>query len=131
MIVAYSASRITRRLADWQDLIKLVERTGCRVETVVSGKIDVNTADGRMMLNLLASIDQGEAERTAERIKRAHRQRQDEGRHAWTRRPFGHERDGSQRLAEADAIREAARMIIEESARRFTACASDGTPPAC
>jgi site-specific DNA recombinase len=119
LIIAYSASRITRRMADWLDLIKLVERTGVKIETVVSGKVDVNTADGRMMLQIMASIDQGEAERTAERIARAHRQRQDEGRPNWTRRPFGHEVDGTEREAEATAIRTAAGMIIDERATLY------------
>jgi site-specific DNA recombinase len=32
VIIAYSASRITRRMADWLDLIKLVERTGVKIE---------------------------------------------------------------------------------------------------
>jgi hypothetical protein len=112
VIVAYSASRITRRLSDWQDLITLVEATGCRVETVVSGAVDVNTADGRLVLNMLASVDQAEAERTAERITRAHRQRVDAGRAHWPRRPFGHEKDGTVHAVEAAAIVDAAERIL-------------------
>jgi DNA invertase Pin-like site-specific DNA recombinase len=125
VIIAYSASRITRRVADWQSIIDMIEsgrkagRT-IRVETIVSGKIDVNSADGRMMLGIMAQIDQGEAERTAERVTRKHRERQDAGRHNWTRRPFGFNADGTPCEAEAAAIEAAARMVIEERATLYS-----------
>ncbi|HEY7223046.1 MAG TPA: recombinase family protein [Micromonosporaceae bacterium] len=121
VIIAYSMSRITRRPAEWETLIKLVEETGVRIETIVSGSVDVNTADGRMVLRMLASTDAGEAERVAERVARAHRQRVSEGRPNWRLRPFGHEiiRDEKGRMtriaentAEADAIRAAVDRIM-------------------
>ena len=119
VIVAYSMSRITRRMSEWLILLDLIRETGVRIETIVSGTADVNTADGRAVLLTIATWDQAEAERTAERIARAHRQRADSGRPNWTRRPFGHNLDGTECEAEAAAIRAAARMIIEERATLY------------
>lgn len=112
VIVAYSMSRITRRPAEWETLIQLVEQTGVRIETCVSGTADINTADGRAVLRTIAAWDAAEAERTAERIARAHRQRQQHGRPNWPRRPFGHRPDGREEPAEAAAIRWAAEAIL-------------------
>ena len=69
-ILAYSNSRLTRRPREFEDLIDLAERHGVRIVTVVSGEDNLATADGRMIARLKASIDVGEAERTAERAQR-------------------------------------------------------------
>jgi DNA invertase Pin-like site-specific DNA recombinase len=112
VIISYSMSRVTRRPAEWETLIQLVEQTGVRIETCVSGTADINTADGRAVLRTIAAWDAAEAERTAERIQRAHRQRQQHGKPNWTRRPFGHRPDGREEPAEAAAIRWAAEAIL-------------------
>jgi len=78
-VVAYSSSRMYRRLLDLLPLLELVKEKGIELATVASGNINLDTADGRMMANILASIDQGEAERTGERIKRAQRARREAG----------------------------------------------------
>jgi DNA invertase Pin-like site-specific DNA recombinase len=49
-------------------LIDLTKTGGVEIDTVASGRIDLATADGRMIAGLLAQIDQGEAGRISERI---------------------------------------------------------------
>ena len=89
VIVAYSNSRLTRRLMELQDLIDLHDRHGVRIHTVVSGSDDLSTADGRMTANIKASVDQAEAERTSERLKRAFLADAQAGKVNKGTRPFG------------------------------------------
>lgn len=79
VIVAYSTSRLTRRPAEYDQLISLFKTVGVRVETVVSGIADLSFADGRAMARVLAAMDCAEAERTGERIARAALQRAERG----------------------------------------------------
>src|SRR3954454_22141522 len=75
VVLAYSNSRLTRRLAELEDLIQLHERTGVVFMTVVSGNDNLSTADGRMVARIKASVDSAEAERIGERVAAA-RERQ-------------------------------------------------------
>ncbi|MGH2966218.1 MAG: recombinase family protein [Solirubrobacterales bacterium] len=70
-VVAYSSSRFYRRVRELDELIELLNDRQVEVATVVSGRIDLSTADGRMTARMLAVIDQGEAERIGERSSRA------------------------------------------------------------
>lgn len=69
LIIAYSNSRLTRRPAEWEDLIKLYERAGVTVHTCTSGSVNLATADGRAVARTIAAWDAAEAERTGERVK--------------------------------------------------------------
>lgn len=71
VVLAYSTSRLTRRPMEYVRLITLVEKRDTRIDTVVSGRVDLITADGRFIARTLANADAAEAERTAERVKRA------------------------------------------------------------
>lgn len=112
-IIAYSNSRLTRRLLELESLIRLHEAHGTRIVTVVSGEDNLSTADGRMVARIKASVDSAEAERTGERIRRAHLQRARSGATNHGGRPFGWADD---KLAldprEARLIREAAQQVI-------------------
>lgn len=92
-IVAYSNSRLTRRLRELEDLLDLHGKHGIKFLTVVSGEDDLSTADGRMTARIKASVDAGEAERAGERIARAHLQRAREGKVNHGARPFGWQDD--------------------------------------
>lgn len=94
-IVAYSNSRLTRRMAELEDLIKLHDTTGVKFHTVVSGQDDLSTADGRMVARIKASVDAAESDRVSERQKAAFRQRALKGEPKLQRqRPFGWKADG-------------------------------------
>lgn len=94
-VVAYSSSRMYRRVKDLGRLLDLTKQNGgVDIATVVSGDVNLNTADGRMMANILASIDQGEAERTSERVARKIQDKAQAGAaKSGGRRPYGYEWD--------------------------------------
>jgi site-specific DNA recombinase len=128
-IVYYSTSRLTRRPMEYEAIIGLVESTGVRLASVASGMVDLTTADGRMVGRILAANDAAEAERISERVRRTFVQHREAGRpHTTGTRPFGYRPGGiAADPVEAEAIREAARLVIEEGAslgevvRRWTA----------
>lgn len=94
-IIAYSNSRLTRRMRELEDLIQLHEKTGVQIHTVVSGQDDLSTADGRMVARIKASVDAGESDRLAERSKAAFRAKAMTGEPRITsHRPFGWLSDG-------------------------------------
>jgi site-specific DNA recombinase len=94
-VVAYSSSRMYRRIKDLGELIDLTKQNGgVEIATVASGDVNLNTADGIMLANILASIDQGEAMRTGERVSRKHEDKARAGdAKSGGRRPYGYEWD--------------------------------------
>jgi site-specific DNA recombinase len=113
VVLAYSNSRLTRRLRELEDLITLHERHGVRVLTVVSGEDDLSTADGRMVARIKASVDAAEAERTAERVKRKHLENAQNGKAVGGRRPFGWQPDKvTLNEYEAQLLRQAAADVL-------------------
>lgn len=114
VVLAYSNSRLTRRLRELEDLIQLHEQHGTRILTVVSGEDNLSTADGRMVARIKASVDAGEAERTAERVTRKHLEMAQAGRVVGGgNRPFGWDDDQvTVREREAALIREAAADVL-------------------
>ncbi len=123
-IIAYSASRLTRRPSEWEDLIRLYETAGTAIHTVVSGTANFATADGRATARTVAAWDAAEAERTAERVQRAKAENVTKGEWRGGRRPFGYEADGvTVRPDEAEALERAADAII--AGRSLSAVARD------
>lgn len=113
MLLSYSNSRITRRPLEWEELIKLHELHGTAIITCVSGRADFATADGRAVARTIAAWDAAEAERTAERVKRAKDDAVARGEWRGGRRPFGYESDGvTVKEDEARALEKAADAII-------------------
>lgn len=90
VVLAYSLSRLTRQVREFLDLIDLHSQTGALIRTCVSGDPDLTTADGRATALTLATWDQAEAERTAERVRRAALQKAEQG-HYTGKRPFGYQ----------------------------------------
>jgi DNA invertase Pin-like site-specific DNA recombinase len=124
VVVAYSSSRLTRRPVENEALIQLHERYGTRFAFVVSGQYDLSTADGRQWARIAASIDAGEAERTAERVARAKAQAAQEGKFRGGGRPYGYEEDGlGVREHEAAVVREASAAVL--AGRSVAAVARD------
>lgn len=115
VILAYSNSRLTRRPAEWLQLIELANTGRIRVKTVASGEHDLSTADGRAVALTIAAWDAAEAERTAERVLRAHAQLAASGAHNGPR-PFGWDFNEDKTLtinpAEAAVIRECVQRVL-------------------
>lgn len=124
VLVCYSTSRLTRRPLDYERLIRLVLDTGLQISTVVSGAVDLGTADGRAIARVLAAMDAAEAERTGERISRASQQRAERGEwHGGPVPPWGYaftdpttSADGKRSLVvlpeRAALVREAAERVL-------------------
>lgn len=89
LILAYSNSRLTRRPAEWEDLIKLYERSKVTVHTWASGTVDLSKADGRAVARTIAAWDAAEAERTGERVKEDVKRRAKKGLFHGGGRSFG------------------------------------------
>lgn len=121
-ILAYSNSRLTRRMSELEELITLTEVTeasfgkgnGVKFHTVVSGNDDLSTEDGKFAARIKASMDASEAGRISERSKAAHRSKALKGIHKKTPwRAFGFMDDGvTHNPAEAQLIREAVDKVI-------------------
>jgi site-specific DNA recombinase len=111
-IVFYTTSRLTRRPLEYERLIALVEARGTLLQSVRSGSVDLTTADGRMIARMLAAADAAEAERTGERVARAHEQRRAAGKAHGSGVQFGYRAGMVQHPAEAAAVRTAAGIVL-------------------
>lgn len=113
-VYAYSNSRLTRRPMELEVLIQLAQQYGLTIRTKASGDDDLNTADGRMVARIKASVDAGEAERTGERVKRQKEQRLAAGLPPGSRyRTFGYTRDWQVIEDEAAVVRETFQRIAD------------------
>lgn len=118
VLVCYSTSRLTRRPLDYERLIRLTQDRSVRIATVVSGAVDLSTADGRVIARVLAAMDAAEAERTGERISRACQQRAEKGEwHGGPRPPFGYRLVPSGGKRTLAVVPEAAALIHEAADR--------------
>ncbi|MGF6821165.1 site-specific DNA recombinase [Microbacterium sp. ZKA21] len=132
-IIAYSMSRVSRRPAEWEELIALSANDGIQFLYEVSPRYDLNTADGRATARTVSAWDAAEAERTGERVRHAKAATLAAGKDIGGPRPFGWEPDRrTHRAAEADLIRSGAAAILAGASVRSVAMAwnqSGITPP--
>jgi site-specific DNA recombinase len=113
-ILAYSNSRLTRRMRELEDLLDLHDQHGVQIHTVVSGSDDLATADGRMTARIKASVDAAEAERTGERLQRAFLAKAQQGTVNQGGRPFGWQADKiTLDPAESALVREAVADVLD------------------
>lgn len=116
IILSYSASRLTRRPMELEQLISLHERKGVLLRTIVSGDTNLATADGRAVARTIAAWDAAEAERIGERVARAARQRREEGKWHGGNTPYGYRHLGEGKLGidpdRAAVVNEAARRVL-------------------
>jgi site-specific DNA recombinase len=118
VLVAYSTSRLTRRPLDYERLIALVDETGLEIVTVVSGDVDLTTADGRAIARVLAAIDAAESERMGERLVRANLQRAENGEwHGGSKPPWGYAFAAVEGKRQLVIVEERAAMVREAATR--------------
>lgn len=112
IIVGWRLDRLTRSMAELEQLIDLTERSGCSVTTVM-GDLDLTTGTGRMLARILGAVARQEVETKAERQRLANQQRATEGR-PFSGGPslFGYRPDGEVIESEAEAIRQAAEDVL-------------------
>jgi len=116
-VIAWHPDRLYRRAADLEEIVNIAETKHLQIATVASGDVDLSTSTGRMTARIVASVAQGEVERTRERVKRAKAQALKDGRRRGGPRPFGFEwvkKDKTLKVRkdEAQVVREATQAII-------------------
>lgn len=102
LVIVYHLDRLTRSMRDLEDVIDSGIEVGC-----ATGDVDLSSDAGRLVGRILGAVARGEVERKSARQVLANEQRAEAGRPMWVRRPFGYERDGSVREAEAALVRRA------------------------
>ncbi len=117
-IVSWAPDRLARRPRDLEDILDLAEQQGVSLATV-SGDVDLSTPYGRAIARIFGAIAKQETEQKGARQRRANQQRAQDGRTAWTRRPFGFDRDDEARVvvveSEAAELRKAADSVLTGS----------------
>ncbi|RZS80192.1 recombinase-like zinc beta ribbon protein [Motilibacter rhizosphaerae] len=116
-VTFYSNSRLTRRPREWEQVIELAQKHKIRLASVKSGAADLTTADGRAVARTIAAWDAAEAERTGERVSRAHEQRRAQGRAHGGHHVFGYLKpDASQGIGYTTHIDPEAQAAIRQAA---------------
>jgi len=87
-VIALHVDRLLRNMTEMEGLIDLAERTGCKIDTVESGELDLTTSAGRGMARMMANFATIEVERKSERHLSKAKQMRTQGR-GMGRRPFG------------------------------------------
>lgn len=112
-IVALSTSRLTRRPRELEDLVDLVDEHGTEIHTAKVGRVDLATAQGRMLARILAAADAAEAEVNSERSRDERAQRRARGLPNGGTRPFGWQANGiDPHPTEMPALRRAVEEVI-------------------
>lgn len=112
-IIAWHTDRLHRSPKELEAFIDLVESTGCTVDTVQAGPVDLSTPSGRVMARTLGAFARYESEHKSERIRRKLEQNAAAGRIHGGRRPYGWDDDRvTIRECEAAVIRTAAERIL-------------------
>ena len=86
-VVAYRTDRLHRRPAELESFIKLADEKAIPLATV-TGRLDLSTADGRLMARQFGSFAAYESDVKGERQRRAARQKAERGLPSW-REAFG------------------------------------------
>jgi DNA invertase Pin-like site-specific DNA recombinase len=89
-LIVYKVNRLSRHVGDMQTLIEgYFGESADHNLAAVADHVDTTTATGRMMLNILLSVDQGERERIGERTREALQLKKQRGEYTGGKVPFG------------------------------------------
>lgn len=98
VVLIAKLDRLTRSVRDLGDIVALFQKHGVTLISVAE-MLDLSTATGRMIVNILATLAQWEREQISERTATVLRHKKATGA-AYTRiTPYGYERDGERLLA--------------------------------
>lgn len=101
LIVVWHTDRLVRVTRDLERVIALE----VSVHAVTAGQLDLSSPSGRAVARTITAWATYEGEQKALRQIAAHRQRTEDGRPFWSRRPFGFERNGSHNERESHRLR--------------------------
>jgi site-specific DNA recombinase len=127
-VVAWHPDRLTRKIAELESLVDLLNETRAKVQTVQTGTWDLTSASGRMQARIIGAAAQYEAELKGERASRKALEIAEAGMpNGGGPRPFGYEADGvTVREDEAAMIRQAAVDVL--NGRGLTRIANSWPP---
>lgn len=94
VVVSWSLDRLTRNRRDQLRLIETCQRHGVNLALVRGSDVDLTSAAGRAVADILSATARMEIEQKSERQIRANRQAAERGRMVGGRRPFGYTPDG-------------------------------------
>lgn len=112
VVIAWNLDRLTRNRRDTVRLIEAGQEAKAVIALVRGSDLDLSTASGRMVADLLASVARNEIEVKGERQRRAVEQAVADGRRSGGRRPFGYTLDMQPFEPEATAVRLGYSMIL-------------------
>lgn len=92
-IVAWHPDRLHRSPLEFEGFLDLVQETGCQVETVRSGAVDLSTPSGRLNARVLGDFARYESEHKSERVRAKLQQNAEAGKHHGGSRPYGWQHD--------------------------------------
>jgi DNA invertase Pin-like site-specific DNA recombinase len=112
-VIAWHPDRLHRSPTELESFIDLIDATGCQVETVQSGQVDLSSPSGRLNARVVGAFARYESEHKSSRIRRKLEQNAVDGRHHGGSRPYGWDDDRvTVRPDEAAVVRAAAEMLV-------------------
>ncbi len=111
-IIIYRLDRLTRSVTDLDRFISLINKYDVALASVTDS-IDTKTATGRMTLNIIVSVMQGERELIGERTAAALQLKRERGEYCGGVVPFGYRRRG-RRLVEVEEEQRVCRIIARK-----------------
>lgn len=116
-VVVWHLDRLTRSMKDLTRIIEAGQAHGVNIASVHGVSLDLGDPTGVAVAQILTAIAAMEVKHKGKRQREANKQRAEKGVAFWTRRPFGYDRTADGKVfavkAEADAIREAAALILD------------------
>ncbi|MCA1713294.1 MAG: recombinase family protein, partial [Actinobacteria bacterium] len=127
-IVAWHPDRLHRSPVELESFIDLVEESGCQIETVRSGAVDLTTPAGRLNARVLGGFARYESEHRSDRVRSKLAHNAAAGKHHGGTRPYGWQDD---RVTldedEAEHVRTAARLLLAGNSAMAVARALNAT----
>ena len=114
VVIAWAWDRLSRNRRDTLQLIEAGQQHHVIVALVRGSDIDMTTASGRLVADLLAGVARAEIDAKSERQERAGLQSAEAGRPP-SRRAFGYLRDGTPHPDEAPVVKEAFGLFLAGS----------------
>lgn len=114
-VVVWRLDRLTRSIADLDKLVRIFNQYGCALHSATES-LDTSTANGRMMVNVIAIFAQWESESISERVSVNMQSLAEKG--VWmSALPFGFDLGEDKRLVinekEASILREGFQLVLQ------------------
>lgn len=112
-LCVYCIDRLSRSVKDFSTLIDLLQKNNVTLLSVQE-KIDTSSPQGKLILNLLASVAQFESDNISERVCRALLEAGEQGIYAKAHAPFGYKKNNEKKLEIDEEKAELVRWIFKE-----------------